>query len=118
VCFTTYGNLNPNSNASVKTDRKPYGRFVRLILSIYPSLSLILSLSHTLSLSVSVSLSLSLSGKTMAQDWKSLQTDKKSYSGFITLILSIIVVGYGFTTAILLLNSSTSCLAFIGGSGC
>lgn len=38
--------------------------------------------------------------------------------GYISLFLSTFTVFYGFIVGILLLNSSTSCLEIVGGSGC
>ena len=38
--------------------------------------------------------------------------------GMFTVIFALLTILYGFIAAVLLLNPSTSCLAFVGGSGC
>ena len=38
--------------------------------------------------------------------------------GYISLTISVIMVLYGFIAGVLLLDSSTSCLAIVGGTGC
>lgn len=58
--------------------------------------------------------------KAQCHEWK-VEGERRGNSktrGFFTLFLSVVTVAYGFIVAILLLDSDTSCLPAIGGSGC
>ena len=53
-------------------------------------------------------------------EWKDryASTGTRTYIGMLSLFITVIVVAYGVMGAILLLDPQTSCLEFIGGSGC
>ncbi len=53
-------------------------------------------------------------------EWKA-EGQKKGNSktrGIVAATLCVLMVGYGFICAVLLLNPKTSCLKFVGGTGC
>lgn len=58
--------------------------------------------------------------KEECQEWKQKgeEMGQSTTRAKIALFLTVCTVSYGLTAAILLLNTSTSCLSFIGGSGC
>jgi hypothetical protein len=58
--------------------------------------------------------------KAECQEWKAkgLEAGISKYTGYVSAFLSSFMVIYGFVCGILLLDSETSCLAAVGGSGC
>jgi hypothetical protein len=60
------------------------------------------------------------SSKDKCHYWKTLgeKAGLSDRRALYTLILSVVVVSYGILCAVLLLNDSTQCMTWIGGSGC
>jgi len=57
--------------------------------------------------------------KAQCHEWKRVGEEAPNrWRPYFTLVLTSIVVLYGFTATVLLLNDSTACLPIIGGGGC
>lgn len=58
--------------------------------------------------------------KEMCHEWKKKgeKMGANFLRGCISLILSVVIIVYGFTVAILLLDPASSCLPAVGGTGC
>ena len=57
--------------------------------------------------------------KAQCHEWQRLgDASPSTWRPYFTFVLTSIVVLYGFTATVLLLNESTACLPAIGGSGC
>ena len=58
--------------------------------------------------------------KAQCAEWKKLgmQTGDSASRGYVALALACSIVSYGFIVAVLLLDSDTSCLEGVGGTGC
>jgi hypothetical protein len=58
--------------------------------------------------------------KAQCEEWR-LAGERRGLSrsiGVAAVVLSLLTVAYGFLAAVLLLDPDTSCLAFVGGTGC
>ncbi len=58
--------------------------------------------------------------KEQCAEWKVLGeiAGKSKNRAYLTLVICFIVITYGITAAVLLLNTNTSCLEIVGGNGC
>ena len=58
--------------------------------------------------------------KAQCHEWRDagIKAGLSKRIGYVSLFLSVFMVLYGFIAGILLLDTSTSCLAIVGGSGC
>lgn len=58
--------------------------------------------------------------KAQCAEWKKqgVQRGDSALRGRVALALACVIVSYGFVVAVLLLDSSTSCLEGVGGTGC
>jgi hypothetical protein len=58
--------------------------------------------------------------KIQCQDWSRLgeKMQGRNFRGYISIAISFIIVFYGISNSILLLDKNTRCLQLVGGSGC